>query len=229
MNNGVILGRGGEGCIIQLNETEVAKVLFLEPQWRSRDLSHSHAEADAKYMQIQSTLREIDPEEDYFIPTKRLVNAPLQTLPNEIQSSIRACWNGFREQQGTRDALMPTSVIPMYIQTKVVPTDVLSFDEEDCVHVWNAVRLLHENGLAHGDIHEKNFARNAKGLPVLIDFDQASKTQYEMPHLEWNPTYQQPILIQAKNTQFRSGKSNFSDFQDLQKVFDAIRNSKVRT
>lgn len=66
---------------------------------------------------------------------------------------------------------MPTSVIPMYIQTKVLPTDVFSFREEDCVHVWNAVRLLHENGLAHGDIHEKNFARNAKGLPVLIDFD----------------------------------------------------------
>lgn len=31
MQGGVILGRGGEGCIIQLNETEVAKVLFLEP------------------------------------------------------------------------------------------------------------------------------------------------------------------------------------------------------
>jgi tRNA A-37 threonylcarbamoyl transferase component Bud32 len=61
----------------------------------------------------------------------------------------------------------------MYVQTRVRNTNVYGWKEDDFFHIWNAVRLLHQNGVAHGDIHEQNFAKNAKGLPVLIDFDHA--------------------------------------------------------
>ena len=58
MKGGVVLGRGAEGCVIAISETEVVKVLFVEPPWQERGMSN------ADYMTLQQKIREIDPEED---------------------------------------------------------------------------------------------------------------------------------------------------------------------
>ena len=89
MKGGTILGRGAEGCVLALNDTEVAKVLFVTPWWKKRGISN------ADFMRLQSKIRSLDPEEDFFIATKRFVIAPLETLPIEMQTSIQSCWNRF--------------------------------------------------------------------------------------------------------------------------------------
>ena len=68
----------------------------------------------------------------------------------------------------------------------------LAKDDEDAVHriardVYNVLRRMHDNGLTHGDMHNKNFAyrydKHGRLNPVLIDFGQAS-IHFRQPEMD---------------------------------------------
>jgi tRNA A-37 threonylcarbamoyl transferase component Bud32 len=129
---------------------------------------------------IIEKLKEIDPDQSYFY-------YQLECDPGELTDE--------NKKDGITDELKPYSQLFVYapggtwVDPKYRPRNWLEWldgrNEQVLVskatrtdkqkeHLTKAVKLLHDNGIHHGDLHQGNVVIAEDGLPRIIDFDRAS-------------------------------------------------------
>lgn len=60
------------------------------------------------------------------------------------------------------------------------PLNIQNIDETSLRQIFNARKILHEKGIAHGDMHEDNIIVDTKGKIKLLDFGWASEDPEEL-------------------------------------------------
>jgi serine/threonine protein kinase len=102
-------------------------------------------------------LKKIDPDQKYFIYPKYCESGDL--LPENIEDGIT------EENKHISEILYKGNISWYdYVLTNK-PT------EKQLNHLLKAIKLLHSNGIVHGDLHRGNIILMDDNLPRLIDFD----------------------------------------------------------
>lgn len=168
---GEVIASGGYGCVIGISEKEVGKVNFKDAMWTE----HEGATQD-EFMRIQNAIKELDPTEKHFITTTKIVKIDLHKQSLTVRN-VKGCFVNWQKKQSRSDVLraeekFKSNSLQMYVQTRVNPTDFMTWNENQWNHALAGMQLLHKHNICHNDIHGGNFGEK-NGMPVYIDMDGA--------------------------------------------------------
>lgn len=113
-------------------------------------------------MKLHAKLRNIDPDQKYFI---RLLD--VVSLEKDVSSGYKY---GYYMLYGG------TTLYAVMMYTAERYCDKIKYVNfvKICNSLINGLKLLHDNGLVHGDIHSKNIVIDLHGNARLIDFSQST-------------------------------------------------------
>lgn len=167
MKGGNILGTGGYGCVFDYDANIVGKINFLDPMW----MEDPNIENYETFVRIQEKIHEIDPNENYFIPVRKIVAIPYNhpSIPECLyQWSLNASEKSFLKVQ---QKIEKKESFEVYLQTKVdIAPEIKKWNLKQVRHAYLGLKLLHQNGICHHDISIGNFGFK-NNLPVFIDMD----------------------------------------------------------
>jgi hypothetical protein len=152
-----VLGSGGYGCSLLLDETTVGKVNFLAPIWKEWDDTAD----DTTFLRLQSKIRDLDPNENYFITIRDILYLPFE--------SIQDCYFDWAKRNDRSLKTFP-KFFAVYVQSRVKP--MTEWTVPDLDHALQGLKLLHSAKIVHNDIHIGNFGMK-HSRPVYIDMDSA--------------------------------------------------------
>lgn len=185
-----VLGSGNYGCVFSISDDEVIKVFFEQPPWAKT------YEEGKEFARVQKAILAIDPENKYFVPTKKTIKLNLEDYP-----TITECWKQYLNRMDSTFKPLEKKFFVGEIQTRAVPTNPRTWDDAQWQHVLDGLNLLHSNNFIHGDISEENFGlRN--GMPVFIDMDFAASADNTLVYDTSRPKY-----LALKKTLFDDIKS----------------------
>jgi serine/threonine protein kinase len=120
-------------------------------------------------------LKEIDPNQKYFYYPEHCEPGVLSednkrdgaTYKNKKYSEIvlkgTEEWNPLKNKTRSWDGFLKGKS-----KGRKIPMPEKSKEQID--HLYKAIKLLHENGIVHGDLHGKNVIMADDGMPRIIDF-----------------------------------------------------------
>jgi tRNA A-37 threonylcarbamoyl transferase component Bud32 len=123
-------------------------------------------------------LKEIDPNQKYFFypehcepgilsEENKLDGVTYKSKKNsEIVLKGSDVWN-----PDLRKTRSWTAFLKLKSKGKKLPMPEKSKEQID--HLYKAIKVMHENGIVHGDLHGKNVIMADDGLPRIIDFGNA--------------------------------------------------------
>lgn len=163
---GKSIASGGYGCVFELDTHElVGKINFVEPMWMEHGMTFKN------FMDLQRAVREIDPDERYFITIRDAIEVSV------TDDRVKECYKDWASKATARSIenyiAKKLSTLTYYTMTRVQPTNVAEWSESQWKHALEGMNLLHRNNICHNDIHPGNFGLK-DGDPVYIDMDGAS-------------------------------------------------------
>ena len=155
IRGGEVLGRGGYGCVIEIDEKTVGKINYGNfPMYEEFGIKSLK-----EFMTIQQTIHSSDPSEKYFITTREVKQM------NKNDPRIFDCVENDNKQVDFYD---------VFLQSKVEkPPSVYKWSELQINHAISGLKLLHTTGFVHNDVSKNNFGFK-NDMPVYIDMDGAS-------------------------------------------------------
>jgi hypothetical protein len=185
---GEILGKGGYGCVIVLDEKTVGKINYgNRPMYTEFGITSVD-----EFMSIQTEIFKLDPLENYFITTRKII---------EIAS------NDLRIKDCVENDKNPPTKYDVYIQSRVLkPPPVSDWTSNQVQHAIDGLYMLHKNGYVHNDVSFNNFGFH-NNMPVYIDMDGGSRSK--------------PVRVRNVRGKcvVDLNETHAFDFQQLQKVF----------
>lgn len=160
LRGGKILGKGGYGCVVALDDSTVGKINFGNfPMYKEFGI-----ESLQQFMNIQQQIYKADPEEKYFITTRGIIE--MQSNDPKIIECIEYDKN-------------PPDVYQVFVQTRVsISPPLEDWTKDQVQHAIDGLFLLHRHGFVHNDVSKRNFGFK-NGMPVYIDMDGASEMKPE--------------------------------------------------
>jgi hypothetical protein len=165
-----IIGVGGYGCLFDLGtlgdktgKEFVGKINFNnEPMYTEYGI-----ETLEEFMNIQNNIYNNDPNEKYFITTRKVLKMKRE---DEL---IKHCISIENEKfKNRRQEKAP--FYDVFVQRKVNKSPPIdTWNEIQVQHAINGLKFLHSFGYVHNDVSENNFGF-LNNLPVYIDMDGAT-------------------------------------------------------
>jgi hypothetical protein len=128
--------------------------------------------------ELLAILNTIDPHQRMYVRalTEECGNIPFGDLPEETQKDIRHVLRDKAIPESTKNIvffnLIEITPYPEQIERNLLTFWIKGRNGNEGI-LTRALRVLHENGIAHNDVHPGNIARGPDNQPRLIDFGRA--------------------------------------------------------
>lgn len=166
-----ILGIGLSGVVLEISETECIKI------YPTRFSEYSYRQETRP--ELLRTLKRLDPQQNYFVyarPCKVPMIPDLWEIYGRYMNAI-----------ARKGKLVQMKDFKLQVRraAKFPRMDPLGeVTREDIDHLAEALDLLHGAGWTHRDLHAANVMRGKDGLPRIIDWGEAEKSDDMEP--DWN-------------------------------------------
>ena len=157
-----MIGQGQEGCIIREGH-DAYKVMF------GKDEAAMNRE-----VQINNSLRALDPDQKRFVVPSNTFRVDLETLertrPELFNIFVTRCL-----ETPERPAVVYIGMMPV-----LQPLDEDGLSNGQKAYVRESIQFMNHNGIAHNDVHLNNImfhVVDGTRYPVIIDFGRASSMQ----------------------------------------------------
>lgn len=166
-----ILGIGVSGVVLAVSEEECMKI------YPTRFSEYSYRQETRP--ELLRTLKRIDPNQQWFVYAKP---CRVPEIPN-----LWEIYGRYMNALARRGKLVQLKDFKLQVRRaarfpRMLPLGDVS--REDLEHLSEALDLLHGEGWTHRDLHPGNVMRGDDGLPRIIDWGEAEKSQHTDP--DWN-------------------------------------------